>query len=218
MTARVRRGDGAADATRRQVERLVADLRDGRIEAGLSLAECARAAGLSPSQLGRLERGELGQPTLEQLSRAAAPLGLRVSVRAYPAGSPLRDRAQLALLRRFEACLGTPLRLRREVPIPVEGDARSWDAMVEGDAQPFFVEGESHVRDLQAFERKLRAKLRDDPRSSVVIVVATRSAHHRELFGEHREALRDLLPQDGAAILRALRAGRRPAAGGILLI
>jgi hypothetical protein len=173
---------------------------------------------LSPHQLGRLERGVIARPSVEQLARAGAALGLRISVRSFPAGPPVRDRAQLALLGRFEACLRAPLRLRREIPLPIRGDPRTWDGMVEGDGSPFFIEGESRIRDAQAFERKLRLRLRDDPRASLVLLVATRSDHNRAVIAEHREALRDLLPMDGGPILRALRAGRRPPASGIVLI
>ena len=218
MPPRTRRGDAAAEDARRQLNRLLAELRDARLEAGLSLADAARAAGVSPYQLGRLERGELGAPSVEVLARACAPVGLRLSLRSFLAGTPVRDAAQLALLGRFEKCLGGPLRLRREVPLPIQGDARSWDGMVEGDGPPFFLEGESRIRDAQAFERKLRLRIRDDPRATLVLLVATRSQHNRAVVAEHREALRDLLPLDGAPILRALRAGHRPSASGIVLV
>jgi transcriptional regulator with XRE-family HTH domain len=218
MSARVRRGDAAAEDVRRQLGRMAVELRDARLEAGLGIADVARAAGMSATQLGRLERGTIGAPTVEQLGRAWAPLGMRLSIRPFPAGSPVRDRAQLALLRRFEACLGPPLRLRREIPLPIQGDRRAWDGMVEGDAAPFFLEGESSIRDVQAVERKLRLRIRDDPRATLVLLVATRSDHNRAVVREHREALRDMLPMDGGSILRALRSGHRPPASGIVLI
>jgi transcriptional regulator with XRE-family HTH domain len=218
ISARVRRGDAAAEDVRRQIARLAAELRDARLEAGLGIADVARAAGMSPTQLGRLECGMLRAPTVEQLGRAWAPLGMRLSIRPYPIGSPIRDRAQLALFRRVEACLGLPLRLRREVPLQIEGDRRAWDGMIEGDGAPFFVEGESNIRDLQAVERKLRLRLRDDSRASLVLLVATRSDHNRMVINEYRETIRDLLPLDGGPILRALRSGHRPAASGIVLI
>ena len=90
--------------------------------------------------------------------------------------------------------------------------------MVEGDGAPFFLEGESSIRDVQAVERKLRLRIRDDPRASTVLLVATRSDHNRRVIAEHRETLRDLLPMDGGPILRALRQGHRPPASGIVLV
>jgi transcriptional regulator with XRE-family HTH domain len=194
------------------------ELRDARLAAALSLDAAARAAGMSASQLSRLELGRLERPDLEQVWRAASVVALRPSLNLYPAGSPVRDRAQLALLSRFERCLGGGLRMRREVPLPIPGDLRAWDAVVEGSDGAFFTEGESHVRDAQALERRIRLKVRDDPRARVVVLVLTRSDHHRAVLAEHRESLRDLLPLDGGAVLRAVRAGRCPAASGIVLV
>jgi hypothetical protein len=145
-------------------------------------------------------------------------VGLRPSLGLYPGGSPIRDAAQLALLRRFESLLGAPLRMRREVPLPIQGDMRAWDAMVEGDAGPFFTEAETRIRDAQAVERRLRLKLRDDPRSDTLLLVVARTSYHRMLLREHREVFRDLLPLDGASILGAIRAGRRPPGSGLVLV
>jgi hypothetical protein len=173
---------------------------------------------MSPAQLGRLERGELRRPDLEQLARGGRALGLDLSARFYPTGAPVRDAAQIALLARLERCLGAPLRLRREVPLPIDGDTRAWDGVIEGDGRPCFTEGETRLGDAQAIERRLRLKQRDDPRATVVVLLVTRSDHNRRILAEHRESLRDLLPLDGAAIMRALRAGRCPPAGGVLLL
>ena len=208
---------GGADA-RRVAAAVATELREGRIGAGISQATAARAAGLSPSQWGRLERNELDAPDLVQVCQAARALGLRGSLKLYPAGEPVRDAAQLNLLARFEAALGRPLRMRREVPIPIIGDLRAWDAMVDGDGRPFFVEGESHVRDVQEVDRRITLKQRDDPRATTVILVMTRSDHHRRLLATHREALRGLLPLDGVTILRSIRSGRRPPASGLVLL
>ena len=67
-------------------------------------------------------------------------------------------------------------------------------------------------------ERRVALKLRDDPRGRIVILVLTRSAHHRALLAEHREALRAMFPLDSAAVLLALRAGRLPPLSGIVLV
>jgi transcriptional regulator with XRE-family HTH domain len=194
------------------------DIREARLAAGVTVEAAARVAGMSSSQWSRLERDELAAPSLEQLFRAASVVGLRPSLGLYPVGSPIRDAAQLALLSRFESLLAAPLHMRREVPLPIQGDLRAWDGMVEGDGGPFFTEGETRIRDAQAVERRLRLKIRDDPRSDTLVLVVARTTYHRALLREHREVFRDLLPLDGAAILRAIRAGRRPPASGIVLV
>lgn len=194
------------------------ELRQARLTAGISQATVGRAAGMSPAQVGRIERGDLQAVTLEQVCRASRALGYAASLRLFPVGTPVRDAAHLALLGRFEDRLAAPLRLRREVPLPIDGDRRTWDGLVDGGERPFFVEADTHIHDAQALDRTLELKLRDDHRSSIVVLIATRSHHNRLVLAHHRETLRSLLPLDGAAILRAVGAGRAPAAGGILLI
>jgi transcriptional regulator with XRE-family HTH domain len=199
-------------------ERVGRDLRDARLASGLSQAAVGIAAGLSRAQVGRLERAEIGEPRLEQICRAARVLGLEVSLKFYPGGSPVRDKAHLALLGRFEALLAPPLRMAREVPLPIEGDPRAWDAMVVGAGAPGFTEGETRLGDLQAVSRRVALKVRDDGRGSVVVLVIARTRHNLEVLRDHRGSLRAQFPLDGAAIARALRAGRVPAASGIIVI
>lgn len=213
-----RRGDQGADDARRTTRKLGSELRETRLTAGLSQATVARAAALSPAQVGRLERSEIRRPNLEQLARCARALGLELSARLYPVDAPVRDAAQLALLGRLERCLGAPLRLIREEPLPLSTDQRAWDGMIVGGGQPCFMEGETRIGDVQALERRIRLKQRDDPRARIVLLVAARSDHNRRIISAHRETLRDLLPLDGAAILRALRAGRCPPSSGIVLV
>jgi len=194
------------------------ELRAARLALGLSMAIVARAAGISESQLSRLERGRIRRPTLDQLARAARALGLKATLRFFPEGSPVRDAGQLALLGRFERLLASPLGLRREVPLPRQGDLRAWDGLLSGDGTSAFVEGETHLGDTQAQARRVALKLRDDPRADVVILVVARSAHNRQVLAEHRETLRAPFPLDGAAIARELRAGRVPRASGIIVL
>ena len=197
---------------------LATELREARLAAGVSQAMVARAAGISASRLSRLERAELRDVQLAPLCRAARALGLAPSLRLFPAGSPVRDAAQLSVLDRLAAVLPATLRLQREVALPIGADLRAWDAAIEGDTETAFVEAESHLRDVQAFQRRVALKVRDDPRARIVLLVATRSRHHRQVIDEHREALRPLFPLDGAAVLRFLRAGRIPPLGGIVLL
>lgn len=194
------------------------ELRDARLAAGLSQATVARAAGMSGSQWSRLERGAIRRPDVLQVCCAARVLGLRASVKLYPVASPLRDAGQLRVFERLLAVVGAPLTVHREIGLPIAGDLRAWDAMITGGGSPCFADLETHVTDAQALERRVRLKQRDDPRATVVLLVLARTDHHRRLLAEHREVFRDLLPLDGTPILAALRAGRRPAASGMVLL
>lgn len=184
----------------------------------MSIAAAARRAGISASQLGRIERAELRRPSTEQVYRAARAVGLEPSLRLYPAGPRVRDSAQLAVLARFERLLAPPLRMPREVPIPLAGDQRAWDARVTDGTRAASVEAESKLWDAQATERRIALKSRDDPHAGPVLLVLNKTAHNRRILAEHREALRARFPLDGAAIAKALRAGTVPSTGGIILV
>jgi transcriptional regulator with XRE-family HTH domain len=208
---------GDADA-RRLVSSSGSELRGTRIAQGKSQRSVARSAGISPSKLGRIERGDVRNPSLVAICRVAGVLGLETSLKLYPAGSPVRDAPQLRLEERFEGILGPGLRMPREVVLPVAGDLRAWDAAVTGADGWAFVDAETRIGDSQALARRLEAKLRDDPRGSVLILVVARTAHNLRVLREHRETFRQLLPLDGAAIARALRAGCLPTASGIIVL
>lgn len=193
------------------------EIRSARLAAGLSQLVAGGAAGMSHAQLGRIERGELRELTVDQLSRACTAVGLRLVVRAYPDGDPVRDAAQLALLERFRACLPPGTRWRTEVPLPIAGDRRAWDGVVTLRGGALGVEAETRLRDIQALERRLGLKLRDGGLDRLVLVVSdTRS--NRRVLDLHRDVLRSLLPLDGRDILRALRSGHSPEASGLVLL
>ena len=208
---------GASDA-RRLIARLGTELRETRLAAGVSQASVARAAGISRSTLSRIEREDLRDPTFVTVCRLGRALGLAPSFRFFPVGMPVRDAPQLSLLARFSKIVAPPLATLREIALPLDGDHRAWDAMITGADEQAFVEAESHLGDVQAFERRVALKLRDDPRARIVILVLTRSAHHRALLAEHRESLRSMFPLDGVAVLRPLREGRLPPLSGLVLI
>ena len=125
---------------------------------------------MSHAQFGRIERGELPELSVEQLSRACAAVGLQLVVRAYPDGDPARDAGQLALLKRLEARLPDGTRWRTEVPLPIPGDRRAWDGVATLNRELIAVEAETRIRDLQALERRLGLKLRDGARERLLLV------------------------------------------------
>ncbi len=218
MGTRQRAGDlGAADA-RRQVESVGRDIRGARLALGMSIAAAGRHGGMSPAQHGRIERGDIRRPTLDQVFRAARAVGLEGVLKVYPGSSPTRDEGQLVVLGRFERLLASPLVMPREVALPVQRDQRAWDGRIIGGDRPASVECEVHLHDTQAMARRIGLKSRDDPGAGVIILVVARSAHNRRVLAEHREALRLQFPLDGAAIARELRAGRVPRASGIIML
>ncbi len=218
MTTRETRAARGRRLARQGAGAIGRDLHDGRVAAGLSQRAVARWSGVSAGQVSRLERGVAANPTVDQISRVAVVLGLVLSLKLYPSGTPVRDAGQLALLARLAARLPRSLRLLREVPLPVPDDLRAWDARVEGRGLACAVEAEVHLHDVQDTSRRIALKLRDDPASACVILLVGRSAHNRAVLRAHREALRAQFPLDGAAILAHLRRGEVPPASGILVL
>jgi transcriptional regulator with XRE-family HTH domain len=219
MATRSRPADEAREDARYLAGELGRELRIARRLGGLSIGEAAKRAAMSDSQLSRLELGRLTRPDFDQLARAGRAVGLRLSCRFYPTGEPVRDHAQLTILARFEHLLAPPLASRREVPLPIVGDLRAWDARItDGRRRSASVEVESKITDAQALQRRLEAKVRDDPEAGPVILVLNRTAHNRSVLAAHREAFRALLPLDGGSIIRCLRRGEAPTLGGIVLL
>jgi transcriptional regulator with XRE-family HTH domain len=218
MGTRERPSDvGVADA-RRFTTNVGTEIKIARRSSGISVRAAAARAGMSPSQWSRLERGKLERPTLDLICRAARGVGLAPSLTLHPTGEPIRDAAQLALLARFETHLAQPLSMSREVPLPIAGDMRAWDGRIRNGGRAASIEGESRIHDAQALARRIALKVRDDPDAGVVILLVNSTVHNRRVLAEHRETLRAQFPLDGAAILKALRVGRIPAASGILLL
>ena len=218
MPARDRRLDRAIATSRRLGASLAAEVRLGRLAAGLSQDDVARAVGLSGSQVGRFERGEIGSIRLDQLCRLGAAVGLAPSIRLYPDGDPIRDVAHVRLLERLHRRLPPGPRWRVEVPVHGHGDLRAWDAVVDGTGCVDAVEAETRIGDLQAIERRLQLKLRDDTTvTHVILLVADTRANRRALsFG--RDGLRDQFPLDTRAALARLHAGRCPGGNAIVLL
>ncbi len=195
---------------------LGSELRDVRLAAGVSQCHVARVAGLTQSRISRTERGQRLAPRLDELAQHCAALGLRLSLKAYPYGLPVRDAAQLRLLQRLRSQIGPGLRWRTEVPVGGVGDLRAWDVLLEGD-QDIGIDAETRLHDLQALQRRTELKWRDSGVARVVLVVAS-TRHNRAVIREHRSALASTLPLDTAAIMRALRQGVTPPANGIAII
>ena len=132
MATRERPIDRGTRIGRRLLREVGGEVREVRIGTGLSQDDVGDALGMSHSKVGRIERAALEAVSLMDLARLSAVLGMDLSVRVFPAGDPLRDAAQLALLERLRRRLDPSLNWRTEVPMPIPGDRRAWDAVVRG--------------------------------------------------------------------------------------
>lgn len=153
--------------------------------------------------------------TVVELAAIGATVGLDVRLHAYLAGDPLRDAGQLRVLNRFRAQLHVSVNVRTEVPLPIEGDRRAWDAVVEGRGWRAAVEVETVLDDIQALERRLALKARDGDMELVILVVAD-TPRNRRVLTAVPTAL-NWLSRDARGTLRALRRAAPPTSALVLL-
>lgn len=188
-----------------------------RVSVGLSLEDVGRAAGMSHSQVGRIERARHPAVSVMQLARICSVVGLDLSVRTYPNGSRLRDTAHLALIERFRERLSARLSVRREAPLPISGDLRAWDLLILGAGDPIGVEAETRISDIQALERRIPLKARDGEVSRVILVVSG-SRGNRLAVREADESLEASFPVPGRVALAALARGQDPGGNALILV
>lgn len=198
------------------VARLTSELEAARRTAGLSQRELARHLRVSHMTIGRIEAGRPGVLSVELAARMAAVLGLRLSASLHPDGDPIRDAAHVALIARLRPRLGPGLRLRTEVPVPIAGDLRSADAVIDGRGVAILVEAETRIGDVQALERRINAKQRDLRLTTVVLLVAD-TRHNRHVVAEYPQ-LRSRFPVSTRAALSALAHGQEPSGDSIVFL
>ena len=101
------------------------EIHGARVSRGLSQSAVAAVAWVDQAEVSRIERGMRAGVTIRSLARLAATVGLELSIKLYPAGQPLRDRAHIDLLERFRAAVGARWAWSAEVPLPIPGDKAS---------------------------------------------------------------------------------------------
>jgi hypothetical protein len=144
----------------------------------------------------------------------ASVLGCELSLGIHAIGAPIRDKAHVALLARFAARLSRLLRWRTEVSVPLPGDLRSADGMIDGVDFDAIVEAETRLDDIQAVERRLRAKQRDLGAKRAILLVAD-TRHNRAVIAQLPD-LSERFPIGTRAALHALSRGEDP--GGDCLV
>jgi transcriptional regulator with XRE-family HTH domain len=217
MPTRETRSDRGREVGLRLRIKIARELRDARRSAGLSQSAAGAAADMSHGQVSRVERARLEHMTIDQLARLSTSLGLDLVVRTYPAGDPVRDVAQLRLLERFHERISENWRWRSEVPLPITGDRRAWDAVLGHAGVTIGVEAETVLDDVQALERRLALKRRDGLLDHVVLLLA-RTTRNRVALAAVGPGLREAFPVEARAMLQALRDGRDPGGSGIVML
>jgi transcriptional regulator with XRE-family HTH domain len=216
MTIRERPADRGRRRARSDAGVIAGDLFQARTSHGLSLRTVSAAAGIDHTRLWRFERGAATELTLADVAAVGAVLGLDVRLRAYPASDPIRDAGQQRLLERLHARLHPGLRWQTEVPLPIEGDRRAWDALIRGECWACGIEAETVLSDVQAVERRLALKIRDGGVDRVILLVADTRRNRRALAGA--PAAFTWLDRDARSVLRALGAAEQPSESAIVFL
>lgn len=223
MSTRERPTDRGARTARADLSRVGADLRQARVDGGLSIRVVAVASGISGAQISRLERGLLPTVSITQLARVGAVVGLDVRVRTYPGSDALRDAGQLRVIERLRLRVHSGVRIRLEVPLPIVGDRRAWDVWLAnlvdelGANRRMPAEVETRIGDAQAQMRRLTLKMRDGDVEHVLLVVADTPANRRAVSAAWN-VLGGMFPVSARKALAALSAGRYPGGSSLIFI
>ena len=209
--------DEAARRGRLQLEALVRDLIAARLSAGLSQASVAAGLGISRSLVGAWEVGRI-EPAAAQLFAWGSAVGLDVSLRAFPGGSPLRDAGQLRILARFRATIGDRWSWRTEVSVTHDpNDRRALDALLVREQRRAGVEAVGRLIDAQAQVRPILLKQEAAGLARLVLVLGD-SGHNRAAVIAGRPTLEPAFPCPARRALAALRAGELPPANAVVLV
>jgi transcriptional regulator with XRE-family HTH domain len=210
-----RAADRGARRGRQLRTKVVSEFINTRIGHGVSQRELARQVRMSHTKVRRVEAGQ-AELSIELAARLAAVLGLELNVSVHPDGEPVRDKAHLALLERIRRRVPHEIRWGTEVPMPIAGDRRSADAVIEGAAMAAMVEAETYLGDIQALERGISAKQRDLQIARVILLVAD-TRHNRHVIANVPELTRRF-PIATRACLAALTRGRDPGGDCLLVL
>ena len=204
-----------------------AEIRTLREDAGVSQAAVARAAGISASELSRIEAGLVAAP-VETLVRISVALGADLGIRLTPgAGVPIRDRYQAPMLEGLLRILHTRWKRFLEVPVfrPVRGVV---DLVLHDPLEAVAIASEAHSL-IRRVEQQLRwhnlkgeglvggsqLPLRGASVSQLLLLRDT-PANDR-LVSTYKETFRTQYPADPRIALSALTSADVPWPGAAML-
>ncbi len=216
MGARDTSSDRARIRADAVVVRFASELREARLNLGISQAEAAGRVGLDRAEWSRIERRERRSVPLDMAVRLAAAVNLDLSVKLYPSDHEMRDAGHVRLLQDLRELLGSDWVWRYEVRVGPSPDRRSWDAVARHRVTGMVirVEAETRLRDVQATLRKVEGKRAADP--GRVVLAVRDSRDNRVTVRAAMAILRAQFPADPRPALALLRAGKDP--GGDLLV
>jgi transcriptional regulator with XRE-family HTH domain len=217
MAARQRPADRGELRGRDLLIDLSRELRRARRDRGLSLRAVALAAGISAPTVYRIERGLSPNVSLVALARLLAIVGLELGAKAFPGGQPIRDARHVELLGRLRARLHRSLRWATEVPLPIPGDQRAWDALISGSGWLYGVEAETAPTDSQAMARRIQLKQRDGKVDGVLLLLP-RGAPSRRFVRGAGVSFVEAYPVPARRCLELLNVGADPGGSSLIVL
>ena len=124
----------------------------------------------------------------------------------------------LDLLERLRRRLYPALGWRTEVPLPIPGDRRAWDAIIRGPDFRIGVEAVTRLRDVQDAQRRISLKQRDSRLDHVILLLANTRTNRAARVGAGGRALLEGFPVHPRDALAALGDGRDPGGSTIVLL
>jgi transcriptional regulator with XRE-family HTH domain len=194
------------------------ELRLARISAGRRQVDVARSLGTSASRISRVENGRMARLHLTGLSRHAAAVGLKASVKLYPAGRRLLDRPQIELLARFRQRLHPSWSWETEVPMPRPEDLRSGDCRIAVPRCTILVEAYTRLADWQAQSAAAARKKRDLGTDRLILLLAATHANRAAAAEARPVYAGGSFPLGTKATLAALGEGRDPGADSVVFL
>jgi hypothetical protein len=133
------------------------------------------------------------------------------------AGRPLRDARHARLLGTLQRRLHVRLAWRTEVPLPLRGAQRAWDATISGQGWRYGVEAEMNPSDGQAILCRLQLKQRDGGVDGVILLLPE-TRQPRLFRREFAPLLAAQLPVPSRRALAALTVGGNPGGSSIVVL
>ncbi|MDL2335791.1 MAG: hypothetical protein QFC55_07160, partial [Chloroflexota bacterium] len=129
-------------------------------------------------------------------------------------GGDARHGRQLAKLHgRIHSTLGWAT----EVPLPIPGDQRAWDALIRGPDWRYGIEAEMNPIDGQAMLRRLHLKQRDGIVDGVILLLPD-TRQSRLFRREFAHELASVFPVRGTTALQLFAAGLDPGGSAVIVL